>query len=200
MKIRSFFTLTLIIFILFASVSCNKEEEIDSTTNSETLYKSIAVENTTDEKLYEELKPYLAEALISFNLSVSEFYNEGMEFNEFIDALDVNTEKSDSVGLDLLNAAFYCLENQIDDEMITNEYNGKEMYFVLVWSMNNPDSDGAELFGTTSMKTNTPCAKWWYVGCHLKNAWNWIINEDHRDDIKEVIDWAITLKNIRNLF
>lgn len=132
----------------------------------------------------------LRKGMASFVDGVRSIHSKGMSYEEFKIKL-VGNDLSKNVtkeGDDLLNKAFaYLKEGTSSNEIIKND-SAREMaaavLFVRNYNDKNRTMDGdAVLFGSvkggddfpenSAMSAKRDC-KWYQLGCHLSNIWNWI--------------------------
>ena len=162
--------------VFYACQKDNNELQTNTMSSFEKNLKDNSVfENLTAEEnqLYEEFRLVLCEGLISFNESVRPYFDESTSFDGFCNNLEVNRDEIMPMGMELLRLSYQCLSRNYSEEYIFGHYTGKGMYEVLKYTIDNPDSDGREIFATESASDREPC-KWWQIGCHFRNAWNWV--------------------------
>ncbi len=152
------------------------------------------------ENYQEQVRFYLCEGLISFKQSLEPYYSQSTSYEGFINLLEVNEEETSELGNNLLMLAYNCLNNGHSDEYIHNHYTGKYMAEVAIYLMNNPDSDGSELFATTAVDGgNYPC-KWWQLFCHINQFVEWLNSEKVQKAIQTIKEILGIIKDANETF
>ena len=164
--------------IFWACQKENKEENRNIETN-------LKVQKTID---YEtQVHNYLCDGLISFKESLSPYYSNSTSYENFIDLLEVDEQATSQLGNNLLMLAWDCLSNGYSNQYIYDHYTGKYMADVASYLIDNPNSDGSELFSTTSSGGSYPC-KWYQLGCHINQLIAWFNSDPVQEFIRNVIE------------
>lgn len=136
----------------------------------------------------------LAKGFISFNESVEGVYKESESLEDFKKKLcGSGLEKITLVGEKLLDKSYKTLKEGTTKESILKDYNGKEMADVTAFLLlNKCNSNEADIFGgspnssDTDASTSRQC-RWYQIGCHLENFWNWITNTKNLEKIYKAV-------------
>lgn len=152
-----------------------------------TLNYSLNAQSTKDRDYVET---ELRKGMASFVDGVRSIHTKGMSYEEFRIKL-VGNDLSKNVtkeGNDLLNKAFDYVSSGTSSKEIINSGSVKEIaaavFFVREYNDKNRSSHGdAVLFGSvkggddfpenSAMSAKRNC-KWYQIGCHLSNIWDWI--------------------------
>lgn len=146
-----------------------------------------------DKLTNEEVRIELAKGFISFNQSVESVFKESESLEDFKKKLcGSGLDKITSVGDKLLDKSYKTLKEGTTKESILKEYKGKEMAEVATFLLVN-NVDDAYIFGGSpnSDKSSEVAARecrWYQVGCHLGNFWNWLTSPGNLDKVKKVLE------------
>jgi len=178
--VSRFFLITIIMIISF-----NANAQKTKLTDKEVAYMKAEFRN----------------GMASFVESVKPIYTSGMSYTSFRFALiGTNSKNITKEGNALLNKAYtYIVNSKSSDYIIIND-SGKEiavaLFYIKKYDLKNKSSNGdLVLFGNTKGKTfpgdsllnkQREC-RWYQLGCHLSNAWDWLVNGG-MDEITSIIE------------
>ena len=213
MKIKaSIFILTILTFGLL--ISCNKDNPVDEINLYDEIQETSSSQSrggvTLSEKEIDYVQSEMKNGMVSFVESVHPIYEKGMDSNDFTNALigEKNARNITQEGKNLLDKAFVYLDRESSTEEILKVDTGVEMasalLFVKKYNYEKKSEDGDfVLFGNTTgdtfpsddiLSTSRKC-KWYQIGCHLSNIWNWLV-ENH----ETVLAVLTTISTIIGMF
>ena len=176
-----YFNLLLLLTFLTLTFSCSKESNDkmnlspDAKNNSYTFTSKDSTDVVQNAKL----------DMISFVDGISEFYKSGDSYNDLKNELDPvdGLENMDPAADDLLYAAYTHLSTNASDSDLT----GEEMIRAFEVMVANAEANGAKtvsemdleaesvnLWGSDVENLSKKDCKWYQIGCHLSNFWNWL--------------------------
>jgi hypothetical protein len=182
---KTFVFLSAVALGLLTMVSCGDDDK-DYNDNAQVLTAKIDL-TPEEEEFQQTLQQTLAEGLISFNNSVTEEFENSSSYEEFKSNLCGNKEVT-PIGESILVVSYNYLAAGYSEDYILANYDGLEMRDALVYLLEHPNSDGSELFGFLD-KASTPCAHWYSIGCHLRNALN--ATEQWMSEHKTLVDTLV---------
>ncbi len=130
--------------------------------------------------IYEELRQYMCEGLISFKDALHPYYEQTENYNDFCELLNVKSDNITLIGSELLQLGYLCLEGNYSDEYIREQYTGKWMAQVfkdqhVILSLHSNDfSYIYYLFGIDNYTPDNPLGEHFFF--ILQDIW-------HRADI-----------------
>lgn len=190
MKMKNVFLILLTAIIGLTNSSCNSDFQEE---NYIVKTQKITQEGFNPEEFFyniemepEEFRIKLAELMISFKESVSEYYEEGDSYENFCYKLQYSLNDNDDfteiseIGHQLLSKTYQYIENNISDDEILENYEGEEMLTWMVFYSETLDTDGSEFFGGSGHininKAAWPC-KWYQLRCHVQNIFGESANQ-----------------------
>jgi len=189
------FTTSLFALLLF--VACNREPmsegQLDPQTKSENIYakmtyKGIEIDTAAASEA-------IRLDMVKFVNGVREHYTEGMSYSQLKNTLDPsnNLTSITQEGDDLLFEAYTNIANNVNDNDIKGQKMAAALNYILTNNLDSEITDISDvdfesgsllLFGLddsyTTMSSSGSC-KWYQIGCHLSNFWNWL-NSDANGD------------------
>lgn len=179
-----YFSLLLTLTIFTFIVSCSKDST-DEFNNEASLTQEAKNSYTFTSKDSTSVVQNANLDMISFVNGISEFYNNGDSYNDLKNELDpvdglVNMHPAAN---DLLYAAYEHLSTNGNDNNLT----GEEMINAFQVMVANAEANGAKtvsdmdmeaesinLWGSDVENLSKKDCKWYQIGCHLSNFWNWL--------------------------
>ena len=202
MKIKaSILVCTLLTFGLL--MSCDRDDPTEGINSELTEFESSSAStsrNTLSDKEIAYVQDEMRKGMVSFVDGVKPIYREGMNLETFTSKLvgDNHARNMTPEGRALLDKAFEYLSKGASPNDILKTDTGSEiasaLLFVKTHNYKNKTEDGdLVLFGNTtgedfpsdSQLNERRRCKWYQIGCHLSNIWNWLV-ENH-ETILEVL-------------
>jgi len=155
------------------------------------------------------LKAEFRNGMASFVESVKPIYTSGMSYNSFKkNLIGTSVKNITSEGDALLNKAYTYLVNSKSSSFIINNDSGKEiavaLFYTKKYNIEKKSSNGdLVLFGNltgksfpgdTLLNKQREC-RWYQVGCHVANAWDWLVNGG-MDEIEDVLGGFVSIISI----
>ncbi len=190
-KFRLTNVLSLILLLLMgvSTLSCSNEviSEVDPTSlNTQT--GSAARDGDDVETDTTFIVESTKAATINFTKEIKAFYSPGMSYSDLKSELDPTGHLSNitPVGDALLHEAYANIVENVREEDMNGLKMAEALHYILKLQLNagvvkvedvNFEKGSKELFGLNQSYETTarsqPC-KWYQIGCHLSNFWNWL--------------------------
>lgn len=147
-----------IISLAICFTHCSNDEDFENNNqeNRNILTKSEEITN-------EDVQLKLAETLINFNNVVKQFYDGSNSYESFSEKFceGAPKEKLSPAGDSFLRLSYYCLSHNFSDEYILENFRGgSQIVSLLMFMVNNPDSDLTEFFGLYQSDFSGKCPFW----------------------------------------
>ena len=155
------------------------------------------------------MKAEFRNGMATFVESVKPIYKPGMSYMSFRSSLiGINSKDITNEGEALLNKAFtYIVNSRSSDYIVIND-SGKEiavaLFYIKKYDIEHKSSNGdLVLFGNTTGKpfpsdiilNKQRKCRWYQVGCHLSNAWNWLVNGG-MEEITDIVTGFVSIISI----
>lgn len=189
-KLAEYFKNGIVLFImsLIMLVSVNANAQKTKLTDKEVAY----------------MKAEFRKGMASFVESVKPIYTSGMSYNSFKSSLIGTSVKNiTGEGEALLNKAYTYLVNSRSSNFIIKNDSGKEiavaLFYTKKYNLEKKSTNGdLVLFGNLtgnsfpgdSLLNKQRECRWYQVGCHLANAWDWLVNGG-MDEITSIIEDSV---------